>query len=446
MQVKKYEASSVLEALKEIKSDLGPDAIILSTQEAKSIPGMPKKFIVVAAVSETQLKKKEIAQKQLGDIYDKKVSLRSAHQQKMVIDNVIKNVENKIAQKKRTITSTPYIEINDGEALPTQASEVASASQGSQRVRQAARDAFKTSLSSQFFADQSAQLNHRRLQNMATEKKREVTAPTIDSVIRRLKTCGVENTLIDHIVHQIKRELGANVQRQALVDSWLAKWILAHTEVTEAMTGETLEIFVGPQGMGKTTALVKVAAHYTINEQKSVAIISTDLSKVGAVEQLRVYGRILNIPVYVASSEWDLQEKIQQLGHEYSSLLVDTPGISLGNIYELDFIRNLTSVETHKIKRIHLVLSALAKASDIGSIIKRYEVAQFDDVIVSNIDQTTQHGILLNMGQKMKMPFHSFGLGSDVIDGFEFATKERVLDLIFKLTKVNGEKGHGKLL
>ena len=155
-----------------------------------------------------------------------------------------------------------------------------------------------------------------------------------------------------------------------------------------------------------------------------------------------MYSRILNIPVFIASSMADLQMKVHQLDG-YDSILIDTPGISLANMEEVDFVRNLAALDTSKEKRIHLVISALTKSSDLGSILKRFRVAQFDDIVVSNIDQTTQHGILINIQDKIDAPFHSFGIGADIVDGFEFATKERVLDLIFKLTKMNGEKAHG---
>ena len=113
MQVKKYEASSILEALQLVKKDLGPDAIILSSQETKkSLPGA-KKFTVVAAVSEHHLKKKELAEKKLGEIFETKVTHQSANKQKLFIDSIYGDLERKQQKKEFKITQTPYINIGE---------------------------------------------------------------------------------------------------------------------------------------------------------------------------------------------------------------------------------------------------------------------------------------------------------------------------------------------
>lgn len=446
MQVKKFEATSVIEALQAVKKELGPDAIILSTKAEKSGMGRGVKYIVVAAVSEYQLKKKELAEKKLGNIYSDKVAPRSAQQQKAVIENVYKKIEEKVERKNRSITQTRYIEIDDSEknSVVAAVADVAAKVSGAERVKTAAQEAFRSSLSTDFFSRKRAPKEEKpQVQPVAVAKAVEKQAPPlIANMALRLKACGISESIIQPLCERAERELGADSLRRAIVDSWFAKWILHSIHVQPTENLRALEYFVGPHGAGKTTTLLKVATQYVVQQRKTVAIVTSDIHKVGAVEQLRVYSRILNIPVFIASSMQDLQRKVHQLDG-YDSILIDTPGISLSNMEEVDFVKQLAALDTSKEKRIHLVISALAKSSDLGSILKRFRVAQFDDIVVSNIDQTTQHGILINIQEKARSPFHSFGIGADIVDGFEFATKERVLDLIFKLTKMNGEKAHG---
>ncbi len=448
MQVKKFEAASIIEALQKVKIELGPDAIILSTQEMKRSLGSPQKYTVVAAVSEGQLRKKEMAEKKMGSFFDSKVKNQSAHKQKQFIESVYKGVEKKAIDKNRVFTQTPYIDIIDSQDSSKPQNSVATPEpvSSAKRVKQAVRDAFRTSLDSELLTE-----NQRNALTRSAPPLTSMTAPTViktpelpepvSKMIQRLKACGVAPELCQQLLSMIQQEIGPHLGRKAIVDSWFAKWILNHTSVCEKDSQHAIEVFVGPHGSGKTTSLLKLASHYIVQEQKDVAIITTDLQKVGAVEQLRVFSRILNVPLYVVRNVRDLNQKIQELS-SCDKILIDTQGMNLGNMEELEVMQSLSQVDSIRNKRIHLVVSALAKSSDLGALLKRFRVSQFNDLIVTNIDQTTQHGILINIQDKVQSPFHSFGIGSDIVDGFEFASKERVLDLVFRLTKTIGDKSN----
>lgn len=448
MQVRKFEASSVLEALKEVKKELGPDAIILSTQEAKKTLAGAKRFVVVAAVSENQLKKKELAERKLGPLFDSRVQPKSAVQQKQLIENVYKNLEKKHEEKNRQITQIPYIDITDGNEAKASVRSNANAEEGSgmspnaKRVKMAAREAFKSSLNLDLFKkDRVSETFVVKEPAAMMEKSRVAEMPlALANMIQKLKQCGVDPEVWNSLQQQAQRELGGDIHRKAIVDSWFAKKILNEVKVIEHKQPRSIEIFVGPHGSGKTASLIKMATHYKVNEQCSVAIITTDLNKVGGVEQLRVYSRILNAPIFAVGIE-DLEDQINEL-QGFNKIFVDTPGISLSNMEEVDFMKSLNLGNVTTSKSIHLVVSALTKSNDLGGILKRFRVAHFNDIIVTGIDQTSQHGILLNIQEKASMPYHSFGIGSDIVDGFEFASRERVLDLIFKLTKPIGERAN----
>ena len=413
MQVKKYEASSVIEALKEVKRDLGPEAIILSTQEAKKSLSGSKTFIVMAAVKEDQLRKKEMAEKYLEDIYKTKVQGQSAIKQKLFIENVYKEVERKHKAVHKKITATPYIDIEDHPELTSSSKD----SQESPRKEVLVQPA---------------------LPQVLQEKQNRSEA--LGQMLRRLKSLGVSNELCFSLERDCGRELGQGIQRPALVESWFAKRIMAQTQVA-GETKQKVELYVGPRGAGKTSTLVKQATQYVMQENKRLAIMTSDLNKVGGVEELRVYSRILNVPVFVLSDLKKIEQKIEGLD-QWDKVLVDTPGVSLSSLEELDAMRAIAQLKLKTDMKTHLVISALTKEKDIGGLLKRFRVSGFDDIVVTNIDQTSQHGILLNIQDKIQKPFHSFGIGSDIVDGFERASRERVLDLIFKLTKKIGERGN----
>lgn len=441
MQVKKFEASSILEALRLVKEDLGPDAIILSSQETKKSMGGGKRFLVVAAISEQQLRKKELTQKSLGTIYEDRVKQQSARQQKVLIESVYRGIEDKFEKRKQNVTRTPYFQINDENYEEEAVQELKNPTQvapSEVRVKKAVQDAFQSSLSSQFFENQSSAA---KVPQAAEAPQATAWPEALNAMFMRLKRCGVEGGLNENLRREASRELVGQAQKKSKVDTWYARRILSDITVVNDQQSRPVEVFVGPQGAGKTTSMIKIATDYVVNVSKKVAIITTDIFKVGGIEQTRTYCRILNVPFFVIRHPSELAHKIAEL-QSFDKILVDTPGISLSNIEDLDFIRPIGALKGTVACQVHLVVSALTKNTDLGGLLKRFRVADFDDVIVTNIDQTSQHGILLNIQVNTDKPYHSFGISADVIDGFEYATRERVLDLIFKLTKKNGEKEH----
>lgn len=457
MQVKKYQATSILEALHQVKKDLGPNAIILSSQESKKSVTGSKKFLVVAAVSEHHLKKKELAEQKLGAVFEDRVQNQSAKKQKMFIESVYGEVERVHQRKNRPITKVQYIDIDDEEESEVKP-EVVQAKQkkpvqniekesvtpqkNTPRVKAAVAEAVKSSLSSNLFADGADNSQTNIPSHLLQVAQKENTVPrAVQSMSERLIKCGVGEELVKRLETKILVE--RPTERKALVDSWYAQWILNNVKVTGYMLPTQIEAFVGPHGSGKSTALVQLATYYKMQAHKSVAIITTDFNKVGSIEQMKVYGRILNAPVLIAKNNNDIIAMAQEL-EGYDKVFIDTPGVSMSSLQDLEFITKLARASEIDPVHVHLVLSCLTKASDLNGLLKRFRASCFRDVIVTNIDQTSQHGMLLNIQKMTQTPFHSFGIGSDVVDGFEFASRERVLDLLFKLTKRIGEPEYDK--
>lgn len=196
-----------------------------------------------------------------------------------------------------------------------------------------------------------------------------------------------------------------------------------------------MHVFVGPAASGKTSTLIKLASHLVVREGKKVALITTDTLKVGACDQMRIYAQILNVPFAIVRQKTDWDKIMAQLSG-YDHILVDFSGVGLKTMEEISFVRNLIPPESLN-PQIHLVLSCLAKDSDLTEIGKRYKVTGFQDVIFTGLDESIQHGTIYNFIRRFSVPLHSFGIGTRVPEDFEVASKERVLDLIFKITKMN---------
>ena len=195
-----------------------------------------------------------------------------------------------------------------------------------------------------------------------------------------------------------------------------------------------VHVFAGPSGSGKTSTLVKFASQLVLREKKSVAVLSGDLHKVGAADQLKIFCKILNVPFAILRSKEDwpyLLEQLQSVDH----ILVDAPGSSLRQLEEIDEGRALLPPEGTSFST-HLVLPATLRDKDGYELAQRYKILKVKDLIITHVDQSSQHGLIFNLQRKTQLPLNSFGLGPKIPEDFEVATKERVLDLLYKLSQL----------
>lgn len=180
-----------------------------------------------------------------------------------------------------------------------------------------------------------------------------------------------------------------------------------------------------------------MAAQLVVKEKKTVAVLSTDSTKVGAVDQMKIYCQILNVPFAVIRNKQDWEWVFSQL-RNVDHILVDFPGMQLREIEEIHHLKSLLPPDGFA-PITHLCVSATGKDGDADDLARRYKVAEPNDLIFTNLDQSVQHGIIYNMQRRTGLPLHSFGIGNRIPEDFEPASKERVLDLIFKLTKLRRE-------
>lgn len=484
MQVKKFEARTMKEALEMVKSELGPDAIILSARDNNKSYGLvgDGSVEITAAVSEETLQKKRFAEARLREQEKAKFNQSSARQQKELIEKMVtKHLERNKAP--RPITSQRYIDIDEEQQMHSQAQDTRYGSMAAQeRVQSAAKRALAAlqeqvpqpakkaaaapvtpvipavptptakameSLEMQSLKTEIANLKQvlAQFQNIPQNFVQghpgsEFGLPyDLSFVFEKLTSAGVAPEIAADICGQAQKDLPSlKMKNRSLVEGWVARRILETTKVTtpEETRQAKVHIFVGAAGSGKTTALVKMASHLVVRENKKVAILSADTFKVGAADQMRIYAQILNVPFSVIrnASDW---YHIMNYINSVDYILVDYPGLSLRNAEEGMNLKRLMPPATLK-TRVHLVLSTLAKDQDATELGRRYSVLDYHDVIFTGLDESVQHGTIYNFMRRFDVPLHSFGIGTRVPEDFEFATKERVLDLLFKITQATKQE------
>jgi flagellar biosynthesis protein FlhF len=493
MQVKKFEARTMKEALEMVKTQLGPDAIILSARDNNKSFGLVGEGSVeiTAAVSDETLQKKKFAESRLRE-QDKEKFLRSpARQQKDFIAKVV-DKQIKKNQLPPPITKRRYIDIEEDERHYSNSGSP-QAHQQSKYPEQRLGASAQRAINAFQQQDKRNQVPAAPIQKIPVSLPPRVLNPSggperIDrgnpsqmesEVVKTLKN-EIESLklMINKFQQMPQNFLGAHpgsdfgityemsflykklvdagmapeitaeilikaqetlpvlkLKNKPLVEAWVARYVLDYTKIVSEPNGGKIHCFVGPAGSGKTSILIKMASNLVVREKKKVALITTDTYKVGAADQMKIYSQILNVPFSIIRHQNDWMQISKYLGN-VDCVLVDCAGLGMRNSEEVYMMKNLLPPASMD-PSIHLVLSANSKDSDITELGRRYSALNYKDAIFTGIDESTQHGAIYNFIQRFDIPLHSFGIGTRVPEDFEYATKERLLDLIFKITRVS---------
>ncbi len=159
---------------------------------------------------------------------------------------------------------------------------------------------------------------------------------------------------------------------------------------------------VGPTGVGKTTTVAKLAARYALRYGKRhVAMVTIDNYRVGAYEQLRTYGRILDIPVRMADSHQELAGILADF-YDRSLVLIDTVGMSQHD-HNLLQQKTILDGEENKMKKI-LLLSATSRLSGVEDVMQAFGIFSPESCIVTKLDESTSLGSVLSSGIRHRLP------------------------------------------
>lgn len=186
---------------------------------------------------------------------------------------------------------------------------------------------------------------------------------------------------------------------------------------------------VGPTGVGKTTTTAKLAAMYALNRGNKVALITMDIFRVGAVEQLKTYSRIMGIPLEVASTPKELEKAVEK--HSACDLIfIDTAGRSHKDKEKLDEMKNF--LEEKIPMEVYLCLSATTKDRELEEILRRFKIFQISKVVFTKIDECESFGNMVNLLMKDNLQIAYFTTGQRVPEDIEIATPAKLADMIFR--------------
>lgn len=272
----------------------------------------------------------------------------------------------------------------------------------------------------------------KKILELQTEKFGSVLSPDGELVLHHLLEQDVEPVLAEELINTSFKKYNHN--EDTLVYSEIKRAVQAVIKErleeypSTGITGSHKIVqFVGPTGVGKTTTIAKIAAKLILQDKKKVAFITTDTYRIAAIEQLKTYARILNVPVEVAYNVQDYQKAVQKLD-AYDLIFVDTAG---RNFRDAKYINELKMMmgDFDNIAT-YLVLSLTAKPKDMIEIYDQFYQIPLTEVIFTKLDETTQYGSLLNIVLNKQIGIAYFTNGQDVPDNLLQLSATEISELI----------------
>jgi len=190
---------------------------------------------------------------------------------------------------------------------------------------------------------------------------------------------------------------------------------------------QSIQAFIGPTGVGKTTTLAKLAARSAVEQGRSVALITLDTFRIAAVSQLETYARIMGVPMEVASSRRELRRAVEKHSDK-DHIFVDTVGRSPRDSREISELIEILKIP----QAIHnyLVLSATTDLHQLLLAEKTFNALLYGSYIFTKLDEVEDASPMVNFLLCQNRPVSYFTMGQKVPEDLEPASRKTLAKMI----------------
>lgn len=404
MRVKRYVVDSMPDALQRIRSDLGKDAVILNTKEVRSggFLGLfgKKKIEVIAAIDTTP----------------------SGTMEKPAL-----NVNVKSGTPAPSASSAPI----DHAAAKSQTS-VGVLEEKLPPLMEAPH--FKLNTKDDLLLEEMKQMKEMVQRLTSINKDRRGIPPAFHKVELRLLDQEIDPIIVESVLSDAIEEAGDAAEqlteqqvrllvRKSLLD-------LLKFEGRKSVLPQTrIAHFVGPTGVGKTTTIAKMAAEQVLKHNRKVGFITSDTYRIAAVEQLKTYATILNVPLEVVFSPQELTKAFHQL-QDRDIIFMDTAGRNYRNEMYVSELNSL--LQTKEQSETFLVLSLTTKYKDMRIIAENFSKFKLDKVLYTKLDETLTYGAVINLAKEFRLRHSYVTNGQNVPDDIVELDEEHLVDLVLE--------------
>jgi len=425
MKLKRFEALSLQEALQAVKAELGPDAVIVSSrriQKAGGLFGLLSQTVIEVTAAVDRSTHATEAQPAVTLDRSLQALLRNPS------PPASPSVESPTAKKEPTFSE----QLKVATVLDPVTQQIHDMKEEIQRLRESQKDP------EQALGPLRQELEGLRIVvgevlGSQMQKRVEGLPGGLLEDYQALVSHGVEPPLAHQLLRSVVETLGTvgSGNREAvtnLLRERMEEMLVVSNLSISRQYGQKIMMLVGPTGVGKTTTIAKLAGlAREQNTHRKTVLITLDTYRVAAVEQLRVFAKILKIPLEVAVSQQDF---LGCLGRhqEADLILIDTAGRSpkdqAGHDELMTMTREACKIETH------LVLAAPVAESVQLDTIRRYQSLPIQNIIMTKLDETPRYGSMYNLLSHAGIPVSYLSAGQRVPEDLDVATRQRLVNLV----------------
>ena len=402
MKIKRFLAPNMREALKAVRKEQGPDAVILSNRRVGDY------IEIIAALD-----------------YDEALvnqALRRTAPPAGTDDRVA-------AEPEPAIDAAPAVKDSGTDAVHDL---LASADQGTtpaenHRIDDIHVTALEVSHAGDGLGDVRSELAALRdllsVQVGALSWQKQASAdPARAQVLRNLTRLGVAPDVAQRICDEIARDSGrfTHAWRQPVAELSRALPV----RETSLLENGGVAAFVGPTGVGKTTTIAKIASQYAVRHgARDIALVSMDGYRIGAQDQLHTFGRILNASVFEAGDPQSLGRLLSRL-EDYRLVLIDTAGVSKRDRRLAETLDGLAS--QHRPVDLYLTLAATADECLLDEIVSQYSQVRLAAAVLTKIDEASRLGAPISVLIRHGLPLAYLCDGQRVPDDLSEASRRKL--------------------
>ncbi|GIO00723.1 hypothetical protein J5TS2_13910 [Brevibacillus halotolerans] len=243
----------------------------------------------------------------------------------------------------------------------------------------------------------------------------------------------MQESTIATLLHDILLELSdpyhaTQEEVDSLMKQRIAERIAKHVpDETKTKNPKKYLFFFGPTGVGKTTTIAKLAAWHMLKEKRKVGFITADTYRIAAVEQLKTYANILNVPLEVVFSANEMENALDKM-QGYDLIFIDTAGRNYRNDEFVSKIKEYLQWE--EMSEHLLVMSLTSKFADMQAIMEQFKDVPISQVILTKADETLHYGPILSLLEQFDLPLSYLTTGQNVPDDIEVISTEKLTKLI----------------
>lgn len=391
MEVRTFEALNMKEAVRAIKAELGADAVILNTRNKPATDGSGQKIIEVTAAAAA-------SSKRFGGTAADAAGSKSLPE----VFHRLKTLEHRISDLQQVVAQKSQIEASESAIL---------------ELKMLMLDV---------------------LRNTTGSALKDVPAPLID-IDRQLRLHEVDESQIASLLQHLRSLPEAELPRAGTQEevreyyrAQAIRWMLKRIKIAPRWVGVpgtvAVHAFIGGTGVGKTTSIAKLGAHFSKKERMKTLVISHESLKIAGSDQLKVLCKVMDVPFATINKAEELSDVLAN-HRDVEMVLIDTSGRPPKN--------DVARVELEAYNELsipvdfHLALSVTTQHEQIDRYVRFFSPLGIQSLMFTKIDEGLRFGSIFNQCTKWSLPLSFFGIGQSIPEDIERASRERVVERIF---------------